>query len=180
MYNICMIVLVGASASGKTEVAKLLAEKYGIKKMITTTTRPMRINEINGRDYFFLSKEEFLKKQEEGCFVETTFYNNNFYGSDKNQINKNISIVVDPKGLEAYLNVNNPIIKTFVLTADENTRFNRMLIRGDNLIDAKERIAKDKIEFDKDKVKRAHYFIQTDSLSIEEVADKIFEIYSNL
>ena len=110
-----MIVLVGASASGKTEVAKLLAEKYGIKKMITTTTRPMRINEINGRDYFFLSKEEFLKKQEEGCFVETTFYNNNFYGSNKDQINKNICIVVDPKGLEAYLNVNNPIIKTFSL-----------------------------------------------------------------
>ena len=82
--------------------------------------------------------------------------------------------------MDAYLNENHPIIKTFVLTADEHTRFNRMLVRGDKLKDAKERIARDKIEFDKEKVKNAHYFIETDSLSIEEVADKIFEIYSNL
>lgn len=174
-----MIVLVGASASGKTEVAKLLAEKYNIKKMTTTTTRPMRINEINGRDYFFMSKEEFEQKRDDGFFVETTFYNNNYYGSNKDQIAKNVSIVVDPKGLTAYLNENNPIIKTFVLSASENTRFNRMLIRGDKLNDAKERIARDKEEFSFEKIKKAHHFIQTDDLSIEEVADIIYKIYND-
>ena len=148
--------------------------------MTTTTTRPMRLNEVNGRDYFFLSKEEFIAKEKSGAFVETTFYNNNYYGSNKDQIAKNVSIVVDPKGLDAYLAENNPIIVTFVLSASENTRFNRMLIRGDKLKDAKERIKRDKIEFENEKVKKAHYFIETDSLSIEEVADKVYQIYSSL
>jgi guanylate kinase len=53
-----MIVLAGASASGKTEAAKMLAAKYGITKVITTTTRPMRVGEVHARDYFFVSKEE--------------------------------------------------------------------------------------------------------------------------
>ena len=43
-----MIVLSGASASGKTEAAKMLTSKYGIVKAITTTTRPMRVNEVDG------------------------------------------------------------------------------------------------------------------------------------
>ena len=47
-----MIVLSGASASGKTEAAKMLMTKHGIKRAITTTTRPMRSQEVDGRDYF--------------------------------------------------------------------------------------------------------------------------------
>ena len=55
-----MILLVGASASGKTEVAKLLKALYGIKKVITHTTRPIRKSEENDVDYHFVSKDEFL------------------------------------------------------------------------------------------------------------------------
>ena len=54
-----MIILVGASASGKTEIAKLIIKKYGFKKMVTTTTRPMRAGEVADIDYHFISKEEF-------------------------------------------------------------------------------------------------------------------------
>ena len=54
-----MIVLVGASASGKTELAKQLYQTYGYKKCITTTTREPRKNEVDGIDYHFLSQETF-------------------------------------------------------------------------------------------------------------------------
>ena len=64
-----MIVLSGASASGKTEVAKMLSSKYGIVKVITTTTRDLRVGEVNGRDYFFVSKERFKEMIKEDCFV---------------------------------------------------------------------------------------------------------------
>ena len=88
-YNKGMIVLAGASASGKTEVAKELAKKYGITKVITTTTRAMRVNEIHGRDYFFVSKEEFERMVQDGRFVEYTVFNENLYGSTKDQIRPN-------------------------------------------------------------------------------------------
>ena len=74
-----MIVLSGASASGKTEVAKILAAKYGLIKVITTTTRPMRVGEVDGKDYFFISKEKFEELIRNDEFVEFTIYNGNYY-----------------------------------------------------------------------------------------------------
>ena len=60
-----MIILYGPSACGKTEVAKLLASSYSIKKVITHTTRSKRVNEVNGVDYYFVTKEEFLSLKEQ-------------------------------------------------------------------------------------------------------------------
>ena len=73
-----MIILVGASASGKTEVAKVLAKTFQMRKVITHTTRPMRENEIDGVDYYFVSREEFISLKKHNFFVETTEYNDNF------------------------------------------------------------------------------------------------------
>ena len=101
-----MILLTGPSASGKTEIAKVLSKLYGIKKVVTHTTRPMRIGEIQDVDYHFVSKEEFLALQEENYFVETTFYNNNYYGTSKKEIADDKVLVVDPNGKNAFLALN--------------------------------------------------------------------------
>ena len=66
-----MIILYGPSACGKTEVAKLLASSYSIKKVITHTTRSKRVNEVNGVDYYFVTKEEFLSLKEQGIYSIT-------------------------------------------------------------------------------------------------------------
>ena len=63
-----MLILIGPSASGKTEVAKLLAKKYNITKIVTYTTRKPRINERNGIDYNFISLEEFANLSSENFF----------------------------------------------------------------------------------------------------------------
>ena len=55
-----MIVLIGASASGKTEVAKTLIYKNGFSKIVTYTTRKIRPTEKDGIDYHFVSKQQFL------------------------------------------------------------------------------------------------------------------------
>lgn len=175
-----MIILVGASASGKTEVAKMLHKKYNIVKMITTTTRPMRVNEINGRDYFFVSKEEFIKRLNNNEFIEYTFYNDNYYGSGKNQIGPNKCIVVDPKGLKAFQNLNNPSIKTFFLFSKEETRFKRMIARGDNEKDAIIRIKKDRVEFGKDKYSNIDCYVDSENQTIEQVCDFVYQKYLEL
>ena len=98
-----MILLTGASASGKTEIAKLLAKKYGIVKAVTHTSRAPRVGERNGVDYFFVSKEEFLALKEQNKFVETTFYNGNYYGTSKAQVTDLKCVVVDPNGLKSFI-----------------------------------------------------------------------------
>ena len=64
-----MIILVGASASGKTEVAKYLIKNYGFEKVVTFTTRVKRPSEIDKIDYNFVTKDQFLKLKDENFFV---------------------------------------------------------------------------------------------------------------
>ena len=81
-----MLILVGPSASGKTEVAQILISNYGMRRMVTYTTRAMRYGEENHVSYHFVSKEEFLKMKENNEFVETTVYNENYYGTKKSDV----------------------------------------------------------------------------------------------
>ena len=90
-----MIILVGPSASGKTEIAKILTTKYGFKKFVTSTTRAPRVNEINGLDYNFLTEDTFIKMRNNNEFIESTFYNNNYYGTEKKLIDDKTVLIVE-------------------------------------------------------------------------------------
>lgn len=174
-----MVVLAGASASGKTEVAKLLAKKYGITKVITTTTRPTRHGEINGQDYFFISKEEFEEKIHRGDFVEYTLYNGYMYGSTKDQIASNKCVVIDPAGLRSYIALNDRNIVTFYLEADEKTRRERMVSRGDEPDKIESRILHDRVAFKKENIAKVDFLIDSSNVhTVEEVCDLIYQLYT--
>ena len=172
-----MIVLSGASASGKTEAAKMLMAKYGIMKAITTTTRSRRCNEKNGRDYFFVSIEEFQKMIEDDRFVEHTLYNGNYYGSTKDQIADNRSVVIDLEGLKSYSALTNDRIVTFYLKTSEDVLFKRMLERGDKEEDAHRRIINDRVIFADDQIPKVDFRIDSENKTIEQVADEIYRLY---
>ena len=99
-----MLILVGHSASGKTEIANELRRDYNMKKIITYTTRPMRINETNGIDYHFVSEEDFLKLKENNFFVETTIFNGYYYGSSRDSVKDDAVVILDPMGLQNFKN----------------------------------------------------------------------------
>lgn len=172
-----MIILTGASASGKTVTALKLMEKYGFVKAITTTTRKKRINETDGVDYFFVSKKKFLALKLKKHFVETTIYNENYYGCGVDQVNDNKVVVVDPNGLNSFKKLANQNIVAFLLEAPDIVRYKRMINRGDSIENAHDRLLNDKREFVEQKLKNVDYKIDTSTLSIEEVADKIYQLY---
>ena len=172
-----MIILVGASASGKTEVAKLLKNKHGIVKAITTTTRTIRPSEKDGVDYFFLGKDEFLALKEKGNFVETTCYNGNYYGCSKSQVADDKVVIVDPNGLKSFLALNNKNVVTFFLSAKETTREARMRIRGDSEENIAQRLKNDRVEFAPEKLNKTDFVIATDNLSLDEVAELVYKKY---
>jgi guanylate kinase len=66
-----VFVLTGTSGEGKSTLAKLLVERVPeLQLAISATTRPMRPGEQDGRDYWFLSDEDFERKLDEGGFLE--------------------------------------------------------------------------------------------------------------
>jgi len=134
-----ILVISGPSGSGKTSLARVVCEELGDKAYfsISSTTRPIREGEKEGVDYFFLSKDEFIKDIEEGYFLEWAEVHGNFYGTSKRQIDaamKKGQIVfldIDVQGYElvkkAYPDITTGV---FVTTPNQEVLKDRLLKRG--------------------------------------------------
>jgi guanylate kinase len=92
------IVLVGRAASGKDHMRKMLEEK-GFKYAVSYTTRPPRTGEVNGKDYFFLSVEEFERMIQNDEFYEYVSFNNWYYGTTKEQFYNDDVFIMTPHGI---------------------------------------------------------------------------------
>jgi guanylate kinase len=172
-----MIVLIGASASGKTEVAKTLISKHGFSKIVTYTTREIRPSEKNGVDYHFVSKEKFLELKEQSFFLETTTYNNNFYGTPKNDLGLNKVIILEPNGFKALKEINDPTIISYYILDNEDNRRRHMLERGDDPKKVEERIINDRKEFSYQNIGSTTFVIQGDNLSISQITEEVYKKY---
>ncbi len=172
-----MIILVGPSASGKTEIAKILTTKYGFKKFVTSTTRAPRPNEINGIDYNFLTEDTFIKMRNNNDFIETTFYNDNYYGTEKKNIDDKTVLIVESSGLIAFKLSQYKNIYSYFLNADELERIERMKKRGDNDDEIHRRIYHDRFKFDTSLNKYIDKFIDEDNKTTDEIAKEIYDDY---
>ncbi|ROL56891.1 guanylate kinase [Bacteroidetes/Chlorobi group bacterium ChocPot_Mid] len=84
-----LLAISSPSGGGKSTVARYLLNKYdNLKFSVSATTRKPRANEIDGKDYFFLSKEEFLRKISEGDLIEYEEIFGNYYGTLKSEVEK--------------------------------------------------------------------------------------------
>lgn len=174
-----MLVLIGASASGKTDTAKYLMANYDVKKIITCTTRTPRTGEINDVDYHFLSQEEFERRKANGDFLETAFYAGNFYGTLKADVGDNKVACLEPNGARSYREYLKDSMFCVYLDASEEVRRKRMSEkRKDDPKNIQIRLDKDRAIFDKSVKELADVIIDTNPLSVEECAAKVYEEYS--
>jgi guanylate kinase len=82
-----LLVLSSPSGGGKTTIAKnLLQARDDLAYSVSATTRPIREGERDGADYHFLTRDEFLRRQEAGEFLEWATYAGNLYGTLKREI----------------------------------------------------------------------------------------------
>lgn len=95
-----LIIVSGPSGSGKSTVTKIVKDKLNIPLSISATTRNPRDGEIDGKDYFFLSKEEFENKIANDEFYEYAEVHGNYYGTLKKTVEENLD-----KGLNVILEI---------------------------------------------------------------------------
>ena len=100
-----LFVLSGPSGVGKgTVLGKLLEDYKDIHYSVSATTREARQDELDGRDYFFLSEEEFLQMCENDQFIEYARVHENYYGTPKSYVDecikqgKDIILEIDIQG----------------------------------------------------------------------------------
>lgn len=98
-----IVTLTGPSCAGKSTLEARLKEA-GFEAVISTTTRPPRAGEVNGKSYYFIDKSEFKRLKDTGYFVETVEFNGHFYGVSADEIKhvaaqgKPIVVIVEPAG----------------------------------------------------------------------------------
>ncbi|MFO0985289.1 MAG: guanylate kinase [Planctomycetota bacterium] len=76
-----LVVISGPSGSGKTTICKRLLEDPRVHMSVSATTRPRRPNEVEGRDYYFFTHEQFDRAIDRGEFIEWAEVYGNRYGS---------------------------------------------------------------------------------------------------
>ena len=134
-----IIIISSPSGAGKTTLCKMLVKKVkNIILSISYTSRNMRLNEINGKDYYFVSKEKFVKLENNNYFIETSSNFNNLYGSPiknirkSNLLNKNILFDIDWRGARKIRKKFNKkdIIDIFILPPSVKELRKRLIKRG--------------------------------------------------
>ena len=88
-----LIVISGPSGAGKGTICKALLEKHkDIHLSVSATTRNPRQGEVHGINYYFLNKDEFLKKVEEDDFLEWAEVYGNCYGTPKSNVQEALKV----------------------------------------------------------------------------------------
>ena len=132
-----IIIISSPSGAGKTTLCKLLLKKMSnINLSISYTSRNKRLNEINGKDYFFVTKEKFNRLKNKNFFIETAVNFGNYYGSPyKNLKTSKINQIlfdIDWKGARKIRKKvsKNDIIDFFILPPSIKELKKRLVKRG--------------------------------------------------
>lgn len=136
--------ILGHSGSGKSTIRNALTS-HGIKKIITYTTRPPRISEVDGMDYNFIDQELFKKMDQDNLFIGTTCYVGNYYSTLREDLEKNNNkdsdcvIVVDKEGVFA-IKKDFENARSIYLKCSRETLRDRMIKRSDDAKDIEKRL----------------------------------------
>ena len=132
-----LIVISGPSGSGKgTIIQELLKNNKSLYLSISATSREKRNYETNGKEYYFISKDEFEEKIKNDEFLEYTLYNDNYYGTLKSELTDNLkkgkNVILEIE-IEGALNVKKLVpeaIFIFILPPNMKELLKRLKNRG--------------------------------------------------
>lgn len=134
-----LLILSGPSGAGKSTLIKTILEHFeDVYFSISTTTRPKRDGEVDGKDYFFVTLEEFEKDIEEGMFLEWAKVHGNYYGTSLRPVQKALQegklvlFDIDVQGFESIKKSRFSELATsvFITTPTMSELRQRLLKRG--------------------------------------------------
>ncbi|MEN8681676.1 MAG: guanylate kinase [Akkermansiaceae bacterium] len=144
-----LLLVSGPSGSGKTTLCRRLADEQEAHYSISCTTRPPREGEVDGKDYHFLSKDDFKSRIDGGEFLEHAEVHQNYYGTLKSEVLNHLAagtdvvMDIDVQGADQVRScpdtqIKMALIDLFVMPPSEEELLARLTGRG---TDAEEIIA---------------------------------------
>lgn len=114
-------------------------------EIVSFTTREKREGESNGKDYIFISKEEYFDLLDANKLIEWTEYGGNYYGITKQELEDKLEkdhsfAIVDSYGMEQLLSLHPKCVSVFIYTSIESAR-EQMMDRGDRIENIENRMS---------------------------------------
>lgn len=133
-----LIIVSAPSGSGKDTVVKKLMEKSTapIWVSVSATSRKPRNGEVEGKDYYFLSKDDFKEKIDEGFFLEYAEYAGNYYGTPKKYIKEKLDqgidviLIIEIQGAKKVKEMLPESLLIFIMPPSLKTLVKRLKRRG--------------------------------------------------
>lgn len=133
-----LVVLSGPSGVGKGTVRKALFEMEGhdLVYSISMTTRAPREGEVDGEDYYFVSKEEFERRIREEMFIEYAEFVGNYYGTPKDKVDeqlklgKEVVLEIEVQGALQVREKAKDAVFVFIAPPNKEALYRRLLRRG--------------------------------------------------
>lgn len=183
-YNIhhpqpLLIVISGPSGAGKDTVMQRMKERgLPFHFVVTATTRPRRNNEVHGKDYFFVSKEEFARMIDEDELIEHAMVYGDYKGIPKQQVRealatgKDVVMRIDVQGAETVRKLAPAALMIFIATENEEDLIRRLTTRKTETVDSLAlRIATARKELNR--VEAFDYVIVNREFHLDETVDTI-------
>ena len=174
-----LFVISGASGVGKSTVLnKVMAERSDLSFSVSATTRPPRPGETNGINYFFVSKETFLKMIEEDAFLEYDAHMDNYYGTPIDQLEEKLQehdviLDIEPVGAFNVRKVRPDATLIFIAPPSMEELERRLRGRGDTS-EEQMRIRLERARWEMEQSSAYDYVVINDQ--VQTCADKILKI----
>ena len=130
------VILSAPSGGGKTTIARaLLSRRKDLGYSVSCTTRAPRPTEVNGRDYYFLTRAEFLTKREQGDFAESAEVHGNLYGTLVSEVKRvlgtqrHVVMDIDVQGATQFVRAFPHSVTIFILPLSAEVLLERLRAR---------------------------------------------------
>jgi guanylate kinase len=130
------VILSSPSGAGKTTIAAaILQSRKDIGYSVSCTTRPPRAGEVDGKDYYFVSRVEFIRRMNEGAFAESAEVHGNLYGTLKSEIERvlnngqHVLMDVDIQGSSLLRRAFPSVVTIFILPPSGEVMLQRLAKR---------------------------------------------------
>jgi len=130
------VILSAPSGGGKTTIARaLLARRSDLGYSVSCTTRSPRPGEQQGRDYYFMTRSEFLAERERGAFAESAEVHGNLYGTLRSEVERvlaagrHVVMDIDPQGARQFVRAFPQTVTIFILPPSAEVLLDRLRAR---------------------------------------------------
>ncbi len=163
-----MLLISGPSGCGKSTICKQLLKDARVVFSVSATTRPKRAGEVDGKDYYFLTREEFRARLNKGEFIEYAEVYGNLYGTLREPMERAIAqgyvylVEIDVQGALQLRGLDEPGVYVFIAPPSFEALENRLKGRGSESVESlRRRLSKARDEYE-ERFKYDHVVVNDD------------------